>query len=139
MNPSPVPELRVGVYGSVPEVYPNCFRFPEVHAGCSYPGWCIEVVSMLTQFLNITWTLVLLGNRTDKADWGVLKEDNTTWNGALGNIQRGEVDTVCLMYQSTSIRSQFFDFSTSMTTARSIFITREPTEEFGEYVFRTFE
>lgn len=36
---------------------------------------------------------------------------NGTWTGSLGMILNGSVDTTCILYQSTPLRQQSFDYT----------------------------
>uniref|UniRef100_A0A914UV88 Ionotropic glutamate receptor C-terminal domain-containing protein n=1 Tax=Plectus sambesii TaxID=2011161 RepID=A0A914UV88_9BILA len=134
--------LRVAIARNPPDAFDNCPRFPtfEQSQNCPYPGWCLEVLYMLTQYLNVTIQPVVTDYKVGSVDWGNLH--GTTWSGVLGLIQNDTADTACLMYQKTPTREEYFDFATSVVSVQPVYVTKRKEVTFASTmvkVFKTFQ
>lgn len=56
-------------------------------------------------------TIVPIVATVNQTNFGVGSNTNGSWNGYLGEIQKGDIDTVTSYYQFTSERSEDFIYS----------------------------
>ncbi|GMR51262.1 hypothetical protein PMAYCL1PPCAC_21461, partial [Pristionchus mayeri] len=110
----------------------SCIGYPRFAPtpACPYPGWCLEILSVILRSGNIPYEFIVDKNLT-WIDWGRLEvaikkyseaysyclhsQDDGKFSGILGRIESGEVDTACLFYQKSVLRLEHFDFSVSVT------------------------
>ncbi|GMR51265.1 hypothetical protein PMAYCL1PPCAC_21460, partial [Pristionchus mayeri] len=103
----------------------SCYNYPKFAptVACTYPGWCLEIMSALLRSGNIPHEFIVDRNLT-WIDWGRL-EDDGKFSGILGRIVSGEVDTACLFYQKSVLRLAHFDFTAAVSEIQPTFIIRE--------------
>ncbi|CAD5231900.1 unnamed protein product [Bursaphelenchus xylophilus] len=90
----------------------------------------------LAEFLHYEVEPVLLEYNRGNINWGNYK--NNTWDGVLGMIANNSADTVCMFYQQTDSRREFFDFSYPVTSVRPIYIVKRTTDDLSSGLWNAF-
>ncbi|KAI6200134.1 Elp3 domain-containing protein [Aphelenchoides besseyi] len=107
------PKIRVLFARNPPDAFDNCNTFPTMqpYMQCPFPGWCVEIIKQLADYLNYDIEPVIANTRVGELNWGMYDPKTGLWDGALGFLSNGSVDTLCLFYQRTTSRVQHFDYS----------------------------
>uniref|UniRef100_A0AC34QBH7 Solute-binding protein family 3/N-terminal domain-containing protein n=1 Tax=Panagrolaimus sp. JU765 TaxID=591449 RepID=A0AC34QBH7_9BILA len=100
---------------------------------CPFPGWILEVTTMIAATLNITIEPII--GTTGGYGGGVGNFENGTWNGLLGAIYNGSVDLVASMYQYTTQRDKYFTFSYPVFNIHVVYISRLKTRTVASYLW----
>ncbi|KAK4323243.1 hypothetical protein Pmani_006026 [Petrolisthes manimaculis] len=83
-------------------------------------GICARILGVMSSWLNFTYTF-----KSATSDWGERLE-NGSWNGMLGQVQRGEAHLVINYFTITHERAQDFDYSVSYFTEGFGVMLRDP-------------
>lgn len=60
--------MRVVFARYAPHAYSDCGRsFPKLHptVDCPFPGWCVEILMHMIQFLNVEVVPIIMNNPSD--------------------------------------------------------------------------
>uniref|UniRef100_A0AC34RKY1 Uncharacterized protein n=1 Tax=Panagrolaimus sp. JU765 TaxID=591449 RepID=A0AC34RKY1_9BILA len=91
---------------------------------------------MLAEYANITIDPVLaFDNHTTN---GVGSFINGTWNGYLGELWNGNVDTITSFYQLTTKRAEFFTYSYPVYDVSIIYVARLRRRIFSDVIWNVF-
>lgn len=69
----------------------------------TYIGLCLDPLSPSLYHFSFHFLVIALCY--------LLIQTNGSWNGVLGYIENGTVDTACLFYQRTGLRAKHFSFT----------------------------
>ncbi|KAK4323242.1 hypothetical protein Pmani_006025 [Petrolisthes manimaculis] len=83
-------------------------------------GICVRILAGMSSWLNFTYSI-----NSATFDWGERLE-NGSWNGMLGQVQRGEAHLVINYFTITHERAQDFDYSVSYFTEGFGVMLRDP-------------
>ncbi|KAL7078307.1 hypothetical protein ACQ4LE_002698 [Meloidogyne hapla] len=114
-----------------PDAFDECHHFPTLNPSieCPFPGWCVEIINYLTDYLKLEIEPFVLNNRIGELNWG--SHENGTWNGVLGFIQNNTVDTACLFFQRTQLRAEHFSFSYPLTNVKPTYVVHSQHDEWN--------
>ncbi|CAK5112168.1 unnamed protein product [Meloidogyne enterolobii] len=137
-------KIRILFARNPPDAFDECRHFPTLKPSveCPFPGWCVEIISYLTEYLKLKIEPFILNNQIGELNWGshvsILKnflnlilKDNGTWNGVLGFIQNNTVDTACLFFQRTQLRAEHFSFSYPITNVKPTYVVHSQHDEWN--------
>ncbi|CAI4227188.1 unnamed protein product [Auanema sp. JU1783] len=132
--------ITVVIARNPPDVYNNCPKYPvfDPSFNCPFPGWCLEILKMMTDYLNLQIEPILSPNAIGALNWGTY-ENNRTWTGVLGYLANGTADTACLLYQRTDLREQHFDLSYPVINVQPIYVVRRRVENIGSVLWNAFK
>ncbi|KAE9555221.1 hypothetical protein FO519_001571 [Halicephalobus sp. NKZ332] len=105
----------------------------EASKHCVFPGWILEITTMLAYYLNVTIEPIV--GSTAEFGGGVGNLINCSWNGLLGAIYNDTVDTVASMYQYTSEREAYFQFSYPVYNIQVVYISRTKSRSVASYLW----
>ncbi|XP_053403155.1 glutamate receptor U1-like [Mercenaria mercenaria] len=104
------------------EYAPFVFK-KKVNNSYIYEGFCIDLLEELAHKLNFTYTLT----EPDDGNWGTItNEEELTFNGLVGQLQREEVDIVAAPIASQAERSPVMDFSYSYYYEYTTVLVKKP-------------
>ena len=86
-------------------------------------GYTQEILQALQQDLN--FTVVHITPADEK--YGALENDNKTWNGLIGLLQRKEADIVTSPLATTQYRSQVVDFTYAVAHDKITLVAKRPS------------
>jgi hypothetical protein len=57
-----------------PDAFDECRYFPTTNptVTCPFPGWCVEIITYLAEYLNLEIEPHVLYNRIGELNWGSL-------------------------------------------------------------------
>ncbi|KAI6226482.1 PBPb domain-containing protein [Aphelenchoides fujianensis] len=131
--------LRVVVGRNPPDAYPNCHRFPMLNptVDCHYPGFTMEVVSMLAEAAHVYLEPVVINSKVGEVNWG--NYVNGSFTGVLGMLEQFKADTVGILFQYVEERKAFFDYSEVVTFIRNVYITKPKTKSVGMALWNPYK
>ncbi|XP_068222517.1 glutamate receptor 1-like isoform X2 [Palaemon carinicauda] len=100
-----------------------------------YEGYAKDLADFIAAFLNINYTLQVAAD----GSYGVPdSQDDTGWNGIIGELVRKEADLAIAPLTITSTREQVIDFTKPfMTVGISIMMKKPPRDNTGVFNFMT--
>uniref|UniRef100_A0A915LPK8 Ionotropic receptor n=1 Tax=Meloidogyne javanica TaxID=6303 RepID=A0A915LPK8_MELJA len=124
-------KIRILFARNPPDAFDECRHFPTLKPSveCPFPGWCVEIISYLTEYLKLKIEPFILNNQIGELNWG--SNENGTWNGVLGFIQNNTVDTACLFFQRTQLRAEHFSFSYPITNVKPTYVVHSQHDEWN--------
>uniref|UniRef100_A0A915LKF3 Ionotropic receptor n=1 Tax=Meloidogyne javanica TaxID=6303 RepID=A0A915LKF3_MELJA len=124
-------KIRILFARNPPDAFDECRHFPTLKPSveCPFPGWCVEIISYLTEYLKLKIEPFILNNQIGELNWG--SHENGTWNGVLGFIQNNTVDTACLFFQRTQLRAEHFSFSYPITNVKPTYVVHSQHDEWN--------
>ncbi|TKR82857.1 hypothetical protein L596_016531 [Steinernema carpocapsae] len=127
--------LRIGAVKTDFDAF-NCWRqMPDKN--CLKPGAEVEIVSMVMEMLDWKWKMIDLHEEYGivEADWGQ-ELPNGTFTGAMGLLQREEIDMFGLTMRITSSRMKAACFSYPIHIFTQTYITEAPKSvDFRYFMF----
>uniref|UniRef100_A0A915DIR9 Uncharacterized protein n=1 Tax=Ditylenchus dipsaci TaxID=166011 RepID=A0A915DIR9_9BILA len=131
-------KIRVLFAKNPPDAFDDCVHFPTTHPTleCPFPGWCVEVIYHIAQYLHYTIEPVIAHARVGELNWG--SYSNASWNGVLGYIENGTVDTACLFYQRTGLRAKHFSFSYPILNVKPAYAVHSRPEDLSSGMWNAF-
>ncbi|KAI6236715.1 PBPb domain-containing protein [Aphelenchoides besseyi] len=134
------PKIRVLFARNPPDAFDNCNTFPTMqpYMQCPFPGWCVEIIKQLADYLNYDIEPVIANTRVGELNWGMYDRKTGLWDGALGFLSNGSVDTLCLFYQRTTSRAQHFDYSYPIMNVRPNYIVHSTKNYLASNIWNAF-
>ncbi|KAI1707390.1 glutamate receptor U1 [Ditylenchus destructor] len=131
-------KIRVLFAKNPPDAFTDCIHFPTMQPTmeCPFPGWCVEILYHLAQYLHFTIEPVIMNARVGEVNWGTYT--NGSWNGVLGYIENGTVDTACLFYQRTGLRAKHFSFTYPIINTKPAYAVHARPEDISSTMWNAF-
>ena len=85
---------------------------------CRFPGIAVEAFDYVMRRVGQPYAFVVMPNTTAATPYGSMNETSGRWDGFLGAVQSGEVDTVVTDFWPTAARRDTFDFTYPYFTER---------------------
>ncbi|KAL3118498.1 hypothetical protein niasHT_000263 [Heterodera trifolii] len=130
--------IRVVFAKNPPDAFTTCKSFPVLtpNMDCPFPGWLIEVVKMLADYLSLQVDPIIIQSEIGNVNWG--HNENGNWTGILGILQQGMADTICTLYPFSQQKSLFFNFSHPVTGVRDMYIAKPKRKSFSLVLWNAF-
>jgi glutamate receptor, ionotropic, invertebrate len=130
--------FRVGIVQSIPYTYLK--RDPKTNEVILdankqpiYEGYCIDFISELSRRMNFSFELV----EPKRGNFGK-KLDDGNFDGAVGDLIKGETDLIVAALKMTAQREEFIDFVAPYFEQTGIMIImRKPTADTSLFKFMT--
>uniref|UniRef100_A0A183BVR5 Lig_chan-Glu_bd domain-containing protein n=1 Tax=Globodera pallida TaxID=36090 RepID=A0A183BVR5_GLOPA len=124
--------IRIIFAKNPPDAFTTCNSFPVLipSMDCPFPGWLVEVVKMLADYLSFQIDPIII-----QSDIG---NDSGNWTGILGILQQGMADTVCTLYPFTEQKARFFNFSHPVTSVRDLYIAKPKRKSISLVLWNAF-
>lgn len=92
--------IRINFVDHYPSVNGNCSRLPSFHVtrGCPRPGLTVEILTLLTNYLNLTVD-------------AKIEPYHSNFTYMLDAIYQNETDLYAGMFINTTLRAPWFDFT----------------------------
>uniref|UniRef100_A0A914H292 Uncharacterized protein n=1 Tax=Globodera rostochiensis TaxID=31243 RepID=A0A914H292_GLORO len=130
--------IRIIFAKNPPDAFTTCNSFPVLipSMDCPFPGWLVEVVKMLADYLSFQIDPIIIQSEIGNVNWG--HNDSGNWTGILGILQQGMADTVCTLYPFTEQKARFFNFSHPVTSVRDLYIAKPKRKSISLVLWNAF-
>ncbi|KAL3123132.1 hypothetical protein niasHT_005065 [Heterodera trifolii] len=130
--------IRVIFAKNPPDAFTTCKSFPVLtpNMDCPFPGWLIEVVKMLADYLSLQVDPIIIQSEIGSVNWG--HNENGNWTGILGILQQGMADTICTLYPFSQQKALFFNFTHPVTGVRDMYIAKPKRKSFSLVLWNAF-